>query len=235
MTVSLAGKKVMVTGASSGIGRAVSVSLVEEGAEVLGVCRRADEVAAGVRGVCCDLCREGEIERVFGEVDQLDVLVNNAGVAYLSRLTDGDPADWEAMWRVNVMALARCSQLALGLFPEGGGQIVNVSSMSGHRVPPTGGFYAPTKYAVRGVTESLRNELRAEGSGTRVASVSPGFVDTPLLDHYFRGREEDLEKTRGGMKMLTAEDVAECVLGILKTPCHVEVGDVQVRSVDQVG
>ena len=135
-------------------------------------------------------------------------MVNCAGVAYLSRIIDGNPADWEDMWRVNVFALTLCCQLSLRHFPHEGGRIVNVSSMSGHRVPPTGGFYAPTKFAVCAVTEALRLELKSAGLPVQVSCVSPGFVDTPLLELYFRGREDDLQKTKETMAMLAPEDVA---------------------------
>src|SRR5690606_1432506 len=107
-----------------------------------------------------------------------------AGIAHLARLIDGNPADWEEMWRVNVLALSLCCQFSLRHFPTEGGRIVNISSMSGHRVPPTGGFYAPTKFAVRAITDSLRHELKSIGSKVQVSSVSPGFVDTPLLETY---------------------------------------------------
>jgi NADP-dependent 3-hydroxy acid dehydrogenase YdfG len=105
--------------------------------------------------------------------------------------------------------------------------------MSGHRVPPTGGFYAPTKFAVRAVTDALRAELKSIGSAVQVACVSPGFVDTPLLDQYFRGREEVLQKTRESMTMLAPEDVAAAIMTILEAPTHVEIGDILLRSSDQ--
>lgn len=225
-------KVIVVTGASSGIGKALSEKLVEEGARVLGLCRRVEEVPSGVEGYACDLGDEGSVRDFFEGVDRLDGLVNNAGVAYLSSIMDGSLEDWDTMWKVNVRALALCSQLALKKFSTAG-QIINVSSMSGHRVPPSGGFYSPTKFAVKAITESLRLELRQAKNASRVSSVSPGFVETPLLDDYFSGREEDLKKTKQAMKMLDAGDVADVILNILKTPLHVEVGDVQLRSVEQ--
>ena len=225
-------KKIIVTGASSGIGRAISKLLVEQGNEVYGVCRRADEVDAGVIGIACDLTDATAIRRVFSELPIVDVLVNNAGVALLSQITTGRLEDWDKMWSVNVRALALCSQLVLEKFNQSG-QIINVSSMSGHRVPPGGGFYSPTKFAVRAITEALRLELRAMSSPVRVASVSPGFVDTPILDDYFKGREAVLKQTKQNMKMLDSTDVAEVVLSIINTSLHVEVGDVQLRSVQQ--
>jgi NADP-dependent 3-hydroxy acid dehydrogenase YdfG len=140
-------KTALVTGASSGIGRAISGQLLGAGATVLGLCRDISKLPDGVQPIACDLSDESQIDSVFKSLTHLDILVNNAGLALLSRISDGNPADWETMWRLNVQALTICSQKALALFPESGGQIVNTSSMSGHRVPPTGGFYSPTKFA----------------------------------------------------------------------------------------
>lgn len=223
----------MVTGASSGIGRALVEMLLERDANVLGVTRRPGALPESVVALQADLTSRDEILGMFREVGRIDALVNCAGVAYLSRICDGNPADWEEMWRVNVMALALCCQLALRHFPADGGRIVNVSSLSGHRVPPTGGFYAPTKFAVRAISEALRLELKAAGSPIQVGCVSPGFVDTPLLELYFRGREDLLEKARTSMTMLAPEDVAAAVLTILEAPPHVEIGDILLRSADQ--
>jgi NADP-dependent 3-hydroxy acid dehydrogenase YdfG len=227
------GPIVLVTGASSGIGRALCEILLDRGASVLGVTRRPNSLPSGVAPIQADLTKREEVLDIFNHLGRINALVNCAGVAYLARITDGNPADWEEMWRVNVMALALCCQLSLRHFPKQGGRIVNVSSMSGHRVPPTGGFYAPTKFAVRAVTDALRNELKAIGSPVQVACVSPGFVDTPLLDQYFRGREDVLRKTRESMTMLRPEDVANSILSILEAPTHVEIGDILMRSSDQ--
>lgn len=231
--MSLKGKTALVTGASSGVGYAIAQMLITAGADVIGLCRNTSAVPDGVRAIACDLSDEAQIHSAFTDLTELDILVNNAGVAKLSSITDGAPADWEMMWRVNVHALALCSQKALPLFPTTGGQIVNVSSMSGHRVPSSGGFYSPTKFAVRAISDALRSELRAQGSQTRVASISPGFIDTPLLDIYFSGREEQLEKTKSSMKMLTAEDVATSVLHILQSPPHIDITDVKMRCTEQ--
>ncbi|NWK55757.1 SDR family NAD(P)-dependent oxidoreductase [Verrucomicrobiaceae bacterium N1E253] len=226
-------KTALVTGASSGIGRAIASQLVDAGAKVIGLCRDSSKLPAGVQALPCDLTDIQQIDAAFASIKHLDILVNNAGLALLSRISDGNPADWETMWRLNVQALTICSQKALALFPESGGQIVNTSSMSGHRVPATGGFYSPTKFAVRAISDALRSELRADDNPTRVATVSPGYVDTPLLDHYFKGREEQLAQTRQSIRMLQPDDVASAVLHILNTPLHVEITDIQMRSVDQ--
>lgn len=231
--ISLHGTTILVTGASSGIGRAVCTRLVAEGANVLGVTRRPSALDPDVSPIEADLAKREEISTIFRGLGRIDGLVNCAGVAYLSRIMDGNPADWEEMWRVNVMGLSLCCQLSLRHFPAEGGRIVNLCSMSGHRVPPTGGFYAPTKFAVKAVSDALRLELKAAGLPIQVACVSPGFVDTPLLDQYFLGREESLAKTRSAMKMLEADDVAQAVMHILQSPQHVEIGDILMRSSEQ--
>jgi NADP-dependent 3-hydroxy acid dehydrogenase YdfG len=229
----LPGSTILVTGASSGIGRALCEELVARGCHVLGVTRRPGALPQGVVPRLVDLTSRDAIHGLFERIGKLDALVNCAGVAYLSRVSDGNPADWEEMWRVNVMAVALCCQHALAHLAPGGGRIVNVASLSSHRVPPTGGFYSPTKFAVRALTDALRAEMRAARLPHQVACVSPGFVDTPLLDLYFRGREEMLDKTRASMRMLEPADVAAAILCILDAPPHVEIGDILLRSGDQ--
>ena len=229
----LTGITILVTGASSGIGQALCRMLLDRGATVLGVTRRPAQLVPGVIPLQADLTKREEIQAMFQQLGQIAALVNCAGVAYLSRIVDGNPADWEEMWRVNVFALTFCCQLSLRHFPREGGRIVNVSSMSGHRVPPTGGFYSPTKFAVRAISDALRLELKAANSPVQVSCVSPGFVDTPLLELYFRGREDVLRKTKETMAMLAPEDVARAIMTILEAPPHVEIGDILMRSADQ--
>ncbi|MBR9761733.1 SDR family NAD(P)-dependent oxidoreductase [bacterium] len=226
-------KTALVTGASSGIGKAIAIALEESGMKVIGLCRSVENLPEGVTPLACDLRDATQIQEAFLSLDHLDILVNSAGLAYLSRLTDGEPALWEEMWQVNVHALSLCCQLALPLFPKNGGQILNLSSMSGHRVPPTGGFYAATKFAVRAVSEALRAELKTAGSPVRISTLSPGFVDTPLLDKYFAGREDQLKQTRENIKMLTPESIAASALHVLTSPPDVEINDIMMRSADQ--
>ncbi len=226
-------KTALVTGASSGIGKAIATALLDQGMTVIGLCRSVDQLPDGVKPLACDLRDESAIRAAFETLKELDILVNSAGLAYLSRICDGNPSDWDEMWRVNVHALGLCSQLSLALFPEGGGHILNLSSMSGHRVPPTGGFYASTKFAVRAISEALRAELKNSGNKTRISCLSPGFVDTPLLDKYFAGREDQLAETRANIDMLTPEAIAGAALHILTSPASVEINDVLLRSADQ--
>ena len=240
MSDPLRGKTALVTGATSGIGRAVAVALADASVNVVASGRRedalselVDELGDGARAVAADLRRRGSIDALFDAIGDLDILINCAGVAPRAPVLGGDYESFAELLEVNVLALSYCAALAVKLFPETGGHLVNVSSMSGHRVPPSGGFYAPTKFAVRAVTESLRYELKAAESKTRVACISPGFVDTPLLEHYFKGSEEQLANLRSDLVMLEPKDVAESVLHILNAPPHAEIGDILLRPSDQ--
>jgi len=243
----LEGKVALVTGASSGIGRATAVRLAGGGVRLILTARRRErleacaaelrEGGAEAHVIPANLASEEEVARLVREAagrwGRLDILVNSAGLALQAPLRDGDAADWEAMWRINVQALALVSREALRVFDgESGGHIVNLCSMSGHRVPGRGGFYAATKFAVRALTEGLRQELRAADDQTRVSQVSPGFVDTELLDAYFEtgtgGRYE-----RVPYEMLHPEDVAETIWHILTAPPHADVTDVLLRPTQQ--
>lgn len=231
--LSLEGKTILITGASSGIGKAIAELALQNGVHVIGLCRSVDKLPAGVTPVACDLSDPEAVNHAFASLTHLDILVNNAGLAYLSPISIGDPTQWKKMWQINVHALSLCSQHALKLFPKNAGHILNISSLSGHRVPPTGGFYAATKFAVRAITEALRSELSLAKSPVRVSSISPGYVDTPLLNDYFQGREEQLAETRAKVNMLTPENIAATALHILTAPAGVEINDVLLRSSDQ--
>lgn len=229
----------LVTGATSGIGRATAIALRGAGCRVIATGRNTSALEKlrteqGMETRPADLGRRDAIEALFADIGPLDIVVNAAGVAPFAKITDGAFDDWKQLFDINVLALTYCCQLALPHFDvETGGQIVNVSSMSGHRVPPTGGFYAATKFAVRAVSEALRHELRAAGNPTRVACVSPGFVDTPLLDTYFKGKERQLAEMKDSLEMLAPEDVADSILHILSAPRHVDIGDVLLRPSGQ--
>ena len=152
----LTGKVAVVTGASSGIGHAIAESLLNQGARVFGLCRKIGRIPEAATPISCDVRNPQRIAHAFEVLQEaapiVDILVNNAGIAYLSRLIEGPVEEWDEMWEVNVRAMAICTQHAIRMMPAEGGRIVNVSSLSGHRVPPTGGFYGPTKVAVKGRT-----------------------------------------------------------------------------------
>ena len=236
----LKNKTALITGASSGIGEACARALSGNGAKVILTGRnqkKLEQLSKEIGGIflTANLSISEDVVSLFEAIDgSIDILVNNAGVAPKASIIDGDIEAFQTLLNVNVLALTHCCQLALKKFdPKNGGQIVNISSMSGHRVPPSGGFYAATKFAVRAVTEALRYELKSKGNKTRVTMISPGFVDTPLLENYFRGDEETLSALRQDIEMLKPQDIAQTLLHILETPKHVEIGDVMMRPSDQ--
>lgn len=230
----LAHQVALVTGASSGIGRALCERMSTAGALVYGISRSPEDVPSSVQHIPCDLREPEEIDDAIAELTHLDIVVNNAGIAYKSGIIDGDPSDWDAMLQLNVRAVALLCQKTLPLLGRHG-RILNVSSQSGHRVPPSGGFYAATKFAVRGITDALRYELAGDDRNIRVGTISPGFVDTALLDIYFKGREEALAETRTSAAMLTADDVADTIFYMLTSPPSVAFDDIRMRAVGQLG
>ncbi len=247
--VNLDGKTALVTGASSGIGRAIAIALGREGVRVA-LCARRRERLEEVAEIIGSAGGESWIEVAdffqVNEIDaavrgaaghwggRLDILINSAGVGRQAKLMDGDTGDWREMLDLNVLALAVASREALKFFPKSGGDIVNMSSMSGHRVPGRGGFYAATKFAVRAMTEGLRQELRLAGDLTRVSSVSPGFVDTELLDDYFKAGTGGVARYEAiQYPILRPEEIAAIVLRQLTMPRTVEITDVLMRPTAQ--
>jgi NADP-dependent 3-hydroxy acid dehydrogenase YdfG len=192
---SFTGKTAVVTGASSGIGRAVALRLGEAGAHVFAAGRREEALAGTVTAVvkaggaatavAADLRDPGEVEglvdRAVASTGRLDVMVNNAGVSFRGPITDGDPEAWRQMLEINVLALAVGSRAAVHAMRACGaeGHIVNVSSSATRREPA--GFYGATKTAVNVITDSLRREL--ENDTIRVATVIPGLTATNLGRH----------------------------------------------------
>lgn len=245
----LKGSRAVITGASSGIGESIALELAARGASLTLTARRGERLedlgsritAAGGEApllVVADLRRSEDIGRIFEESvtrwGGLDILVNNAGLGRKAGFQDGATEDWREMLEVNVLALAVACREALGCFDSRkGGHIVNVSSMAGHRIPPQGGFYAATKFAVRAITECLRQELRALGSPSRVSEISPGFVATEFHEVLYRG---DAEKIAAGFpeyRVLDPQDVAASVVHILEAPAHVAIHDILIRSNEQ--
>jgi NADP-dependent 3-hydroxy acid dehydrogenase YdfG len=242
------GRVALVTGASSGIGRAVAERLAAEGMRVvvcgrrrgllLDLAERLGARGADVLPVAVDLRREGDIAALFARVRAewggVDVLVNNAGLGRHAPLVDGETEAWREILELNVLALCVCTREALHDMRRRGddGHVVHVSSMAAYRVPPQSGVYAASKYAVRALTEGLRAELRALGSRIRVSSVSPGYTETEFASVYHRDPER-ARRTYAQFKVLAAEDVAEAVAYLLGQPPHVQVHDVQLRSTEQ--
>jgi NADP-dependent 3-hydroxy acid dehydrogenase YdfG len=243
---SLAGRSAVVTGASSGIGAETARALVAAGAAAVLAARRTDRLRAlaaelGPMAVAqpTDMRREDEILRLFAVARErfggVDILVNNAGLGHRAPLGSAPTEAWREMLETNVLGLCIATREAIRDMERRGvaGHIVNVSSMAGHRVPgPDSAVYAATKFAVRALTEGLRQELRARQSPIRVTAVSPGHVLTEFAD-VFTGTAGAAEALDRRFKVLEARDVAEAIVWAVSRPAHMEVHDLLVRPTAQ--
>ena len=241
----LGGKTVVVTGASSGIGAASARALVAEGAQVVLGARRVDRLEAlaaelgpeRVATVPTDVRREDDVVRLFATARArfggVDALVNNAGLGRKAPVSSAATELWREMLETNVLGLLVATREAIQDMERRGvaGHVVHVSSMAGHRIPGAdSAVYAGTKFAVRAITEGLRQELRARKSPIRVSCVSPGYVDTEFAQ-VFAGPGGT--PTTPAIKVLESDDVARAVVWVLSQPAHVEVHDVLVRPTAQ--
>ncbi|KAI0215420.1 Dehydrogenase/reductase SDR family member 11 [Lamellibrachia satsuma] len=247
-----AGRVALVTGASSGIGAAIALALLNRGMKVIGCSRNVDKIEAlanqmqeGSKGsltvIRCDLRNQGDItsmfERIRSEFGALHICVNSAGLSKNAPLLSGDTNDWREMLDVNVLAMSVCTREAVTLMRDGGvddGHIINMCSMSGHRTinNKMNSFYQATKFAVKALTEAVRCELRGLKSNIRVTEISPGLVETEFFARL--GGEELSKKIFKNLNGLKAEDIADSVIYALSAPPHVQVHDILMRSTEQV-
>jgi 3-hydroxy acid dehydrogenase / malonic semialdehyde reductase len=235
--VGLKGKSALVTGASAGIGAAVAEALAREGARVVGGARRADRVQGkGVTGLELDVtdpdsCRRF-VEQVVAELGALDVLVNNAGLA-LGRdpFWEGTEEDEARVLDTNVGGVLRMTRLCIPHIRDGG-HIVNMGSVAGRQAYERGAVYVTSKFAVRGFTYALREDLL--GRPIHLTTIDPGLVGgTEFSPVRFRGDHEQARKVYEGVEPLTAEDVAECVVFAVTRPPHVNVDELVVKALAQ--
>ena len=193
----LRGKTAVVTGASSGIGRAAAIELARRGADVVVAARRGerlDEVtrqcqALGVRAtpIVADVTSRDDCRRLIDAAGRVDILVNNAGFAIFDAIESAKPEDLEAMMETNYFGTVWCTQAALpSMLARGAGTIVNVSSIAGIMGYARMGGYCATKFAIVGFTEALRDEVI--GRGVRVALVCPGTTDSEFFTRAERGK-----------------------------------------------
>jgi NADP-dependent 3-hydroxy acid dehydrogenase YdfG len=231
-------RSAVVTGASSGIGRATVVALAAQGFHVRAGARRTDRLRAlasqtGATAMALDVTDSASVERFCGGLDRCNALVCSAGGA-LGRDTveQSRDTDWQAMYEVNVMGTVRVVRALLpALRASGSGHIVLVGSIAGHQAYPGGGGYNAAKFAVRAVRDVLRQELL--GEPIRVSEVAPGMVDTEFSLVRFAGDEAKATATYAGMTPLAAEDVADCITWAVTRPPHVNIDTLVVLATDQ--
>jgi NADP-dependent 3-hydroxy acid dehydrogenase YdfG len=230
----LSGKTAVVTGASSGIGLATARALRREGARVAGGARRVERVEADVAleldVTDAESCRIF-VERSLAEVGELDVLVNGAGLA-LGRdpFDESTEEDERVVLETNVNGLVRMTRLCLPHVRDGG-HIVNIGSIAGRQAYPNGSLYVTSKFAVRGFTYALREDLL--GRPIRITLVDAGLVETAFSLVRFRGDEEQARAVYEGVDAMTPEDVAECIVFALTRPPNVNVDELVVKALAQ--
>jgi 3-hydroxy acid dehydrogenase / malonic semialdehyde reductase len=232
----LEGKSAVVTGASSGIGAATARALAREGARVVGGARRPDRIERPVISLELDVTDPASCERfAVAAVDELggaiDILVNAAGLA-LGRdpFDDSTEEDERVVLETNVNGLIRMTRLVLPQLRDGG-HIVNLGSVAGRQAYESGSLYVTSKFAVRGFTYALREDLL--GRPIHITTVDPGLVQTGFSLVRFRGDEEAARKVYEGVEAMKPEDIAECVLFAVTRPPHVNVDELVVKALAQ--
>lgn len=231
----------VVTGASSGIGEATAIALGRHGYRVVLGARRVDRLKriAGEEGVALrlDVTDEESVKEFVAEIGRrfhrIDVLVNNAGGALgLNPIADAIDDEWIGMWKTNVLGLMWMTRACLPLLRKAKhGHIVNIGSIAGFETYKGGAGYTAVKHAVRAISKTLRLELN--GEPIRVTEVAPGLVETEFSLVRFHGDRNKAKEPYEGIKPLSAEDIADCVLFAVTRPPHVDIDEIVVRPVAQ--
>ncbi|HTI72405.1 MAG TPA: SDR family NAD(P)-dependent oxidoreductase [Candidatus Limnocylindria bacterium] len=244
----LAGRWILITGASSGFGAAAARQFATLGCHLILGARRQEKLqevavaatAAGaasvhLRGVDVGVTAEVNqfAEWVRSVTHRVDVLINNAGGAHgLDTLAAGRDEDWEAMVQSNLLGLGRMTRAILPQIPrDAGGWILNIGSIAGHGAYEGGAVYCGVKAAERLMTQALRLELN--GTGIRVGSLDPGMAETEFSLVRFKGDETRASKVYQGVNPLTADDVAEAMVWMVSRPAHVCIDEVIIKPTDQ--
>ncbi|MGY1834449.1 SDR family NAD(P)-dependent oxidoreductase [Blastococcus sp. SYSU DS0510] len=237
---------VLVTGSSSGIGRACVAAFLAQGARVIAAARRTDrleelqaEHGDAVLPVALDVRDRAQVAEVIGSLPDgwspIDVLVNNAGLALgKTPLHEDDPDDWDRMLDTNVRGLLNVSGAVLpGMVERGSGHVINIGSNAGREVYPGGAVYCATKAAVERITRGMRMDVL--GSGVKISQVDPGMVETEFSEVRFHGDKAAAASVYEGVTPLAAADIADVVTWVAGQPPHVVIADVLVYPLDQAG
>ena len=246
--ITLEGKVVFITGASSGIGGACAERFAEAGARLLLAARRENVLqemtatlkAAGATDVHTIALDVRDAKAVQSSINTLpeawraiDILVNNAGLSRgLEKLHEGHIEDWEEMIDTNVKGLLYVTRAVVpGMVARGTGHVVNIGSTAGHVTYPKGAVYCATKAAENRISEGLRQDLL--GTPLRVTTIDPGMVETNFSKVRFHGDEARAAKVYQGLTPLGPDDVADAILWAVTRPAHVNIAQVLLTSIDQ--
>lgn len=233
-------KLAMITGASSGIGKATANFLASKGYNLIITGRRLERLQQlkselesahnnSVVILCFDIRDNEAVKRnisgLSSELKKIDVLVNNAGLASgLDRIQDGDVEDWNKMIDTNIKGLLFISRQVIPLMiTNGSGHIVNIGSIAGKEVYPNGNVYCGTKHMVDALNQSMRRELAEHN--IKVSAINPGAVETEFSLVRLHGNEEKAKNVYQGFENLVAEDIADAVYYVISRPDHVNIND----------
>jgi 3-hydroxy acid dehydrogenase / malonic semialdehyde reductase len=248
--LSLKNKIVVVTGASSGIGKACAYTFAQQGARLILAARRMEQLQRLSQtlktefGTDCyllelDVRDRAKVEATFGALPEewqaVDILINNAGLSRgLDKLYEGDVHDWEEMIDTNVKGLLYVTRTIVpGMVRRNCGHVINLGSIAGHETYPKGNVYCATKAAVRSITEGLKQDLL--GTAVRVSTVDPGLVETEFSQVRFHGDTERAKTVYQDTIPLTAEDIADVALFCASRAPHVNISEVLVLPTAQAG
>ncbi len=226
----LIGKKAIVTGASSGIGKEVVLRLLQEGAKVSLVSRNPDRLLAelpdnaNAKGYAIDLTLvdqvSEQIKKIVTDMGGVDILVNNAGMAYIGELIDMPLTEWQTLFDLNLTSVFQCLQAVLPTMrSQQGGTIINVASIAAKQGFPNWGAYSASKFALLGLTQAIAAEEQPHQ--IRVMSICPGSVDTPLWDTL--GDKVPANFNRAAM--LSPAVVADAIMTLIKLPPEAVIND----------
>jgi 3-hydroxy acid dehydrogenase / malonic semialdehyde reductase len=241
-------KTILVTGATSGFGKAIARQFAQDGDDLIITGRREEllmELSSELRkkykievlSLCFDVRMKEEVELAISslpdEWKEIDVLVNNAGLAVgMNPIQEGVIDDWERMIDTNVKGLLYMTRFVAPLMVERKkGHIINIGSIAGKEVYPMGNVYCGSKFAVDGITKGTRIDLVAHN--IKVTQVAPGAADTEFSRVRFKGDKERADSIYKGFKPLLAEDVAGVVFYVTTLPPHVSIHDVVVMPTAQ--
>ena len=236
------GRVAVITGASSGIGAATARAMAADGYRVALLARRldridslADELGNGAVAIQADVTDREQIvaaaQRVKDELGGADVLVNNAGNMLLAPFSSEQRADYRAMVEVNLLGAITATEVFLDQLKDGGGDLVNISSVAGRVAGPGSGVYSATKWGVNGWSESLRQELLPD---VRVTLIEPGVVDTELPTHITHEATRQAVQQGYDAATVKPEEVAEVIAFVLARPRHLAINEVLLRPADQL-
>lgn len=239
-------KIALITGATSGIGKATALTLAKMGFDIIATGRRVDrleelgrDLPAEVRflPLVFDVRDREKVGEILGNLPadwaSIDVLINNAGNAHgMDPIQTGSLDDWDAMMDINVKGLLYVSKAIIaGMTERNSGMIINIGSIAGKEVYPNGNVYCGSKHAVDAITKGMRIDLNP--FGIKVIGIHPGLVETEFSLVRFKGDEARAESIYQGYEPLVAQDIADIIAFVVNRPAHVVLADIVVLPTAQ--